>query len=39
MIDTTNFPCHWHDDVVCHSGQMCDGCEHQPAGQAIGIKE
>ena len=31
MNDVTNFPCHWHEDVVCTSGQMCDGCEHQPA--------
>ena len=32
-IDVTNFPCHWHEDVVCSVGRMCDGCEHQPAPQ------
>ena len=30
-FDVTNYPCHWHADIVCSSGQMCDGCEHQPA--------
>lgn len=25
------WPCHWHEEITCPNGQMCDGCEHQPA--------
>ena len=31
MFDTTNFLCHWREDVICYNGRMCDGCEYQPA--------
>ncbi len=31
MFDTMNFPCYWHEDILCQNGLMCDGCEHQPA--------
>ena len=27
----TCFPCHWHENIVCAKGQMCDGCENQPS--------